>query len=373
VRDEAAKLLFASALPALVLGPLAMLWLDRWQRRNVLMVSDGLRALCVALIVLWTMPEIIGRFQAHHLVQIYLLVFAIGAVTTFYYPARYALLPNLVDAEDLIRANTLFTTSLAVANVGGRAVGGFVAEQLGVTWALLANVLAYVASIMLVWRIQMAPHEVKARTRQQPSPVNGLRELRDGWRYLWAHPSALPLVVLSGMFAFLLGILAVAIVGYAVDTLGLKTGGLGYLVAAAGVGAGLGIAALGKGGAWTKSVWLPLVQLVLAAMLIGGLGLTANVWMAVPLVFGLGAVGATVLIPIDAKLQEEVEDTRRGAVFAARGMLTSATMVVAFWLQFGTRIMRETPAPTILLWTAGGALAAAGLAFAAMRARRRRL
>ncbi len=372
VRDEAAKLLFASALPALVLGPVAVLWLDRWQRRNVLMVSDGLRAICVALIVLWTLPEIIGRLQAHHLMQIYLLVFAIGAVTTFYYPARYAVLPNLVDSKDLIQANTLFTVSLAVANVGGRAVGGFVAEQMGVTWALLANVLAYVASIILVWRIAMEPHAVSSCARKgAPTTGGGIGELREGWRYLWAHPSALPLVMLSGVFAFLLGILAVAIVGYAMDTLGLKTGGLGYLVAAAGVGAGVGIAALGRGGAWTKSVWLPLAQLVLAAVIIGGLGLTTNVWVAAPLLFAMGAVGATVLIPIDAKLQEEVEDARRGAVFAARGMFTSATMVVAFWLQFGTRLFRDTPAPTILLWTAGGALAAAGLTFLALRARRK--
>jgi len=46
--------------------------------------------------------------------------------------------------------------------------------------------------------------------------------------------------------------------------------------------------------------------------------------------------------------------------------------VVAFWLQFGTRLFRDTPAPTILLWTAGGALAAAGLTFLALRSRRKR-
>jgi MFS family permease len=409
VRDEAAKLLFASALPALVFGPVAVVWLDRWQRRSVLMVSDALRAVCVALMVLGTAPEVVGRLQAQHVPLIYLLMFAVGTMTTFYYPARYAWIPNLVEARDLIQANTVFTVSLAVANVGGRAVGGFVAERLGVTWALLANVLAYVASILLVWRIVMVPHAVSRRARKgapttahdtgspstthdtglptkthdtsipptvhdtgAPATGGGIGELREGWRYLWTHPSALPLVVLSGVFAFLLGILAVAIVGYAVDTLGLRTGGLGYLVAAAGVGAGVGIAVLGRGGAWTKSVWLPLAQLVLAALVIGGLGLTATVWVAAPLLFALGAVGATVLIPIDAKLQEEVEDARRGAVFAARGMLTSATMVVAFWLQFGTRLFRDTPAPTILLWTAGGALAAAGLTFLALRRRRKR-
>ncbi|MEI8062674.1 MAG: hypothetical protein WCH84_01275, partial [Verrucomicrobiota bacterium] len=48
-------------------------------------------------------------------------------------------------------------------------------------------------------------------------------------------------------------------------------------------------------------------------------------------------------------------------VFAARGMLTSLTMVVAFWLQFGTEFFKLTPAPTVLLWLGLSAGAAAGL------------
>ena len=89
---------------------------------------------------------------------------------------------------------------------------------------------------------------------------------------------------------------------------------------------------------------------MLAAGALIGLGLTTNVWLAALVVVVLGAVSATVLIYIDAKLQAQVEDGRRGAVFAARGMLTSLTMVVAFWLQFGTALFKRTPAPTVLLW-----------------------
>ena len=48
-------------------------------------------------------------------------------------------------------------------------------------------------------------------------------------------------------------------------------------------------------------------------------------------------------------------------MFAARGMLTSLTMVVAFWLQFGTDFFKRTPAPTVLLWLGLSAGLAAGL------------
>ena len=79
-----------------------------------------------------------------------------------------------------------------------------------------------------------------------------------------------------------------------------------------------------------------------------------NPWFAAVVLIALGAAAAPLLIPIDSKLQEQVDEKRRGAVFATRGMLTSATMVVAFWLQFGTTFFRETPSPVILLWLGVG-------------------
>src|SRR5580704_16558827 len=113
-RTETAKMFFAVALPGLLLGPLAIAYVDRWQRRHVLIVSDASRAV------------IVGVFA------VYVLILVIGSITTFYYPACYALIPNLVGNVRLIQANTLFTTSLAIAGVGGRAIGGFVAEKIGV-------------------------------------------------------------------------------------------------------------------------------------------------------------------------------------------------------------------------------------------------
>ena len=159
------------------------------------------------------------------------------------------------------------------------------------------------------------------------------------------------------------------IVGYAQKTLELGTLGLGWLGGAAGLGAGLGVICLGQGRKWTRSIWLPPAQLVVGGGLLGLLSMTDRPWVAVPVLMALGAVVATAVIPIDAKLQEEVDDKRRGAVFAARGMLTSATMIVAFWLKFGTSILRTTPPPRILLWLGAGAVFAAALTAVALRAR----
>ena len=206
----------------------------------------------------------------------------------------------------------------------------------------------------------MTPHAVSEPTGNSATSV--LREFRVALIYLWEHPTALPLVMLSGVFAFVLGILMVVFVGgYAKDVLHLGVSGIGYLVGAGGAGAAIGIFLLGRGRSWTKSPWLPVGLLLLAAGALLTLIGIANLWLVIPVVFVLGGVLATVLIAIDSRLQAQVEDVQRSAVFAARGMLTSLTMIVAFWLQFGTEVFKRTSPPVVLWWLGIGTFAAAVL------------
>jgi hypothetical protein len=367
-RVEVAKLSFAVAVPGLLLGPLVMVVLDRWQRRGVLIISDVIRAVVVLAIAVWLLPLLSGRVENRGLQLVYWMTGALGIIATFYLPARSALLPNLVATDDLIHANTIFGISLALATVGGHALGGVVAEKLGVMTAVLANVVMCLASATLLWKIRMAAHATT--TTQFPGARSGWAELRVGLEYLWTHPTAMPLVLLNGVFMFIVGVLGVVFVGYAMDTLQLRTSQVGYLVLAGGVGAAVGIGSLSTQHRWTKSNWFPAAQLVITGGALVTLAVTERIWIASIGVMLLGAVVATMLIYFDARLQAQVEDARRGAVFAARGMLTSATMIVAFWLQFGTKLFRRTPPPTILLWLGVGSIVTAALTLATLRTRR---
>ncbi len=360
-RIETAKMLFAVAVPGLLFGPVAMAYLDRWQRRTVLLVSDAFRTFVAVGIVAW-LWLLSGHMEERHLLTVYTLIFVIGTVATFYLPARVALLPNLVPTDRLMQANTLFTTSLAVAAIGGRALGGFLAEVFGPMVGMVANVAAYMLSVVCLLRIRMLPHPTSHAT-------SGWSELRTGLAYLWQHGLALRLVWVAGAFAFVGGLLLVEMVGYAMDTLKLGTGGVGYLVGAGGAGAAIGLVICGRGPKWVRADWLTPLQLAVVGAALVAMGLTEQVWIAVPLVVVVGAAAAMAAIHVDSKLQEHVEETRRGAVFAARGMLTSLTTVVAFWLQFGTAWFRKTDAPVVMWWLGVGALATGLLTLVAMRLR----
>jgi predicted MFS family arabinose efflux permease len=149
--------------------------------------------------------------------------------------------------------------------------------------------------------------------------------------------------------------------------LGLGTGGLGYLLVAGGAGAGLGMIAVGRAKQWTRAIWLPFVQLTMLGVLLVILSKMTNPWLAAVVLIALGAVAAPLMIPIDSKLQEQVDENRRGAVFATRGMLTSATMCLALGLQIWSSVLRDAPSTTILLQLGYGTLAAALLLLLVMR------
>ena len=126
---ELARAMFVVAVPGVLLGPVAMAVIDRWQRRRVLWVNDLLRAGAVMAIAVWLWPLLAGRVNEAQLFVVYGLIFAIGCFATFYLPARSALVPHLVPPEQLAQANTLFASSLAVATIAGQAAGGWVARR----------------------------------------------------------------------------------------------------------------------------------------------------------------------------------------------------------------------------------------------------
>jgi hypothetical protein len=256
-------------------------------------------------------------------------------------------------------------------------LGGLVATRLGPLAAILLNGIAYAGSIVWLSRIhpQPAPQQgggtVPAAGDCADGPGADPRTLKAGLSYLVNHPMVIPLVAIAAVFAFLAGILAVTVVGYATETLELGTVGLGCLGGALGVGGGIGMALLGPGKPWTRSIWLPPGQLVAGGLLLAFLSAVRNPWLAGLVLLAIGAVSATAIIPIDAKLQAEVEDSRRGAVFAARGMMTSATMMIAFWVKFGTSLLRTTPPPVVLVWSSAAAMGVAGLTALALYRRQR--
>ena len=155
-------LFLARALPPFLLGPVAGVVADRFDRRKVLILSDVLRAGIVLCFLLVDRPE--------RLWLLYVLTVLQFSVSTFFEPARAALVPALVENEELLKANTLASITWSAMLTLGGAIGGLTASLFGVRVSLIVDASSFLVSAILVLSI----------TGQFRS--NAIHVLESGWK-----------------------------------------------------------------------------------------------------------------------------------------------------------------------------------------------
>src|SRR5215216_5978880 len=138
-------LFLARALPPFLLGPVAGVVADRFDRRKVLILSDVLRAMIVLCFLLVDRPE--------HLWLLYTLTVLQFSVSSFFEPARASLMPALVKNDELLTANTLASITWSAMLTLGGVIGGLTASIFGVRVSLLVDAASFLASAALVLTI----------------------------------------------------------------------------------------------------------------------------------------------------------------------------------------------------------------------------
>jgi MFS family permease len=159
---------------------LAGVFVDRWDRRVAMLVSDLARvALTLAMI---------PAFLSQNLLLVYAIAFVMSTVGTVFMPAKGALIPKLVPEEQLLSANSLSQTSMMLANFIGPALAGltFAVVGRGNEWvAFVLDSFSFLVSALAIYLIK-APREV---TRTPQAPSGGEVQVRCavyGRSWLWA-------------------------------------------------------------------------------------------------------------------------------------------------------------------------------------------
>jgi len=139
-----------ATLPNLLFGPIAGALVDRWDHREVMIVSDLLRAGVVLLIPIAAVTD---------LVLVYPLVFLVTTISIFFRPAKVAILPRIVSDDDLIPANSALWIAETFADIGGFALAGLFVALLGsqLPLAFWVDAMTYIASAVLIASIAVAP------------------------------------------------------------------------------------------------------------------------------------------------------------------------------------------------------------------------
>lgn len=316
---------FAAFVPMILISPFAGVWIDRFDRRTILILSDlGAGLMTVAMLILVAT----GHLQLWHL---YLAEGLAGAFEAFQIPAYTAVTSTLLPEEHYGRANGLRSLANFGSQVIAPALGGLCLAGIGLSGVMGIDVLTFLAAIATLLLVHVPP--VVDETASAPQePLR--RELRVGFRVIWQHKGLLAMVGITIMIYFFAALTWLSIM----PPLILARSGNDEL-ALASVQSAIGIA--GVLGGVVMSVWGgPRRKIhgfllgVAFSFLLGdiplALGRSLPVWI---LAGGMGAFFIPILTGSqDAIWQAKIPQAMQGRVFSARQMLVRAFMPVGYLL-----------------------------------------
>ncbi|MGB3296346.1 MAG: MFS transporter [Phormidesmis sp.] len=326
--------MIAFTIPAVLFGSLAGVYVDRWRKKPVLVLTNLLRGLLVALIpaLLWATQgwNVAGLPVGFY--SLLVVTFLVSALTQFFAPAEQAAIPLIVKEHNLLPANSLYTTTMMASVIVGFAVGEpllAIADTLlapldggsGMGKSVLVGVSYAIAGIVL---LMMTTDEAKVETAEQ---AHVWSDIKEGLAYLRTHVQVrnalIQLTVLFSVFAAL-AVLAVRL-AEVIPT--MRSSQFGFLLAAGGVGLAVGAVSIGQFGHRFSRPQLGLFGSLGMTAMLSGLSLAPEqLWPSLGLIGGLGFFGAMVGIPMQTTIQEKTPEEMRGKVFGLQNNVVNIAL-----------------------------------------------
>ncbi len=321
-------ILMFSALPAVLLGPLAGAVADRYKRRAIIILSDLIGGISVLILagVMLAAPEATNLTLA----VLFAVSILLAVITTFFHPAIAAAIPDLVPEDRLSSANALGQVSFQLTVFIGQGIGGTLFRILGAPVLFLIDGLTYLFSAVSESFIAI-PQTV-------PEKIPGWREnLRAfkkdiilGFRYVWRAPGLRELVLASTLLNFFMTPILILLPFYVEDFLRAKPDWYGFLLASYGLGSMLGFVlagALPLSG--RKRSWLIVLFIILEPLGYVALGVWLNPWIALGITLAGGLISGFVMVYVTTILQLTTPGDIRGRVFGLLGTLAGALTPLA--------------------------------------------
>jgi len=354
----AVALVFVSAtLPNLLFGPIAGTLVDRWDHREVLVVSDILRAAVVFIMPIAATANIW---------LVYPLAFLLTTISIFFRPARIAILPRLVREDELLTANSALWIGETLADVIGFPLAGlFVAVVAdAVSIAFWFDGATYLASALLLSTLIPRPVQSEAPTgaRSDADAAGFREELLTGWRFLRNEPVLLANTLLAVVAQLTVGVLIGQTAVYAEHVFGGQgfdwRAVYGFIEGSQGAGNLIGGFVIGLVGVRLAKGRMIIVGYIVLGLLTTVMALSGNLGVVLSLAFGIGIANMLFIIPSQTLFQERTPGNLIGRVVGFRFSLVFGAMTLSIGLG---GVLAEAVGVTTVIAAFGLVTAAAGL------------
>jgi MFS family permease len=291
---------FAGQIVSFFLGPFAGVWVERLDRRKLLVWTQAAAAVQSLAMAALTLAHVINLWEIIALASLQ------GLINAFDMPARQSFLVQMVeDRNDLSNAIAINSSMVNAARLIGPAIAGLVIGAVGEGWCFLIDGASYFAVIASLLMMRIKPIDMGRNASGM------LEQVREGWNYVRSFPPIRTILLLFSLLCLMGYPFAVLLPVFVGEVLHGNAATLGWLTGASGIGALVSALSL----AVRKSVvGLTRMLQIAAAMLGGGLilfGISHTLWVSLALMsfvgFGLmqsAAVSNTIiqsLVPEDKR------------------------------------------------------------------------
>jgi MFS family permease len=312
-----AAMALSLSLPHILIGPLAGVWVDRCNRKHIMIVAD----LCRSVLVLGFVY--VQTFQA--LSWLYAIAFLQACVGTFFQPARAALLAQVIPREGLLAANSLSQIARVTSTALGAAAAGALIGYLHVYWpSFVVDAITFALSAAAVYRVTHVPPDSAGRVAASVGS-----DLRAGLYAIASNRELIAIALLVTITVLGIGGLSVISVPFLLEELRLPAQWLGSLQFAQPAGMILG----GTTIALLARRYSPVRITTVSALLLGGatasLSFIATIWQNLALLFVIGWAAAPFYASVTTQIQTAVPAGVLGRVSATISALMNAAGIAA--------------------------------------------
>lgn len=324
------SILMVSALPKVLFSPFAGVLIDRWSLKRTMVISDLLRMVLVLLI-----PFMFYYLELTNMTLVLVITFLISTVSVFFYPAKSASIPTLVEKENLLKANSLSGTTQMVLALFGLLGGALLVAIIGTTTAFIIDSITFLISAIFIALIKF-PQKDKSAKKESLSTKVYLKELKQGANYIVNNQILRFMLSFFAAIMLLGGALNVLLFAYVEEVLKQDASYIGYLMSANMVGMIIGIALIPKITKRYPKEKLLVWSTLIFAIAISSLAFTTNEAIVLSLMVVQGLGNGILNIVASTMFQEYIDENMRGRVFSVIDATVNSaamlSMLPAAWL-----------------------------------------
>ncbi|MFW9787251.1 MAG: MFS transporter [Candidatus Thorarchaeota archaeon] len=359
-----AGLAMMQILPMVLFSGLIGVYIDRWDRKKVMIAADIVRAVVTLLYPFVALfPSIVSP-----LMWLYVLAFVYATSNAFFFPARSASIPRLVDREELVTANSLAQMTFQLVALIFTPLGGALMAIVAPDYLVgfLIDASSFVASgiVLSTIKTSLIPEMVPDIERKY------IRELSEAGGIVRRSAIVSFLLVIFTALMFLGGMLNAIIVPFFQGELGFDEFLFSLIMSGSAVSGVIAAAILGQRSTIKRPFYLMMGAMVIVGVVMSLLSFVpaGDFLPALLLMSVVGAVNVAIGVPNAAIMQEIIEDKMRGKVFSLQSMMINTAQlggmaVAGVWAE---SVSSSRP-PIFVAGTGALLIAMIGLALVATR------